>query len=53
MLDLAYELANVIDDARAHGMASIDLAALDRLLHRHNEMLRRDLLNQEPHPCRT
>lgn len=45
-LDLAHELARVIDDARAHGCQSIDLVALDRLLHRHNEMLRRDLLRE-------
>ena len=45
-LDLAHELARVIDDARAHGCQSLDLVALDRLLHRHSESLRRDLLRQ-------
>ena len=44
MTSLSYELAQVVDDARAHGMQSIDLAALERLLHRHREAERRDLL---------
>jgi hypothetical protein len=45
-LNLAAELARLIDDARAHGCQSLDLVALDRLLHRHSEALRRDLLRQ-------
>ena len=43
-LTLAAELASLVDDARAHGCKSLDLVALDRLLHRHSESLRRDLL---------
>jgi hypothetical protein len=43
-IDLNYELARVVADARAHGLKSIDLAALERLLGRHNESMRRDLL---------
>jgi hypothetical protein len=45
-LDLGYELARVIADARGHGCTSIDLVALDRLMQRHNEALRRHLLAQ-------
>jgi hypothetical protein len=43
-IDLNYELSRVVADARAHGLKSIDLAALERLLGRHNESMRRDLL---------
>jgi hypothetical protein len=46
-LNLADELDRVVADARAHGLTSIDLAALERLLHRHSEMLRRDLLRRD------
>jgi hypothetical protein len=45
-LNLAAELARLIDDARAHGCKSLDLVALDRLLHRHSESLRRDLVDR-------
>jgi hypothetical protein len=44
VIDIAYELARIVDDARAHGLQSLDLVSLDRLLHRHREALRRDLL---------
>ena len=42
---LHMELARLVDDARRHGMASIDCAALERLLHKHHEPLRVDLLS--------
>jgi hypothetical protein len=45
VIDIAYELARICDDARAHGQTMLDIAAIDRLLHRHNEALRRDLLS--------
>ena len=49
-LDLNYELSRIVADARSHGLRSIDLAALERLLGRHNESLRRDLLRMEVYP---
>ena len=45
-LNLAAELTRLVDDARAHGCKSLDLVALDRLLHRHSEALRRDLVDR-------
>ena len=43
-MNLAQELDLLVADARSHGLSQIDLAALERLLHRHSESLRRDLL---------
>ena len=42
---LHLELAQLVDEARAAGMRSIDCHALERLLHRHDEHLRPDLLS--------
>ena len=50
MIDLASELARIVADARAHGLTTIDLATLERLLHRRNEILRRDLLRVDVWP---
>lgn len=49
-LSLEYELARIVADARAHGLATIDLAALERLLGRHREALRRDLTRMDVYP---
>ena len=44
-MNLAEELARVVADARAHGLVSLDLATLERLLHRDRALrMRRDLL---------
>ena len=48
MIDIGNELARIVADARAHGQTMVDLATLERLLHRRHEHLRRDLL-AEPH----
>lgn len=34
MIDVGAELDRIVSDARAHGLTSIDLATLERLLHR-------------------
>lgn len=45
MIDIGNELARIVADARAHGQTMVDLATLERLLHRRRtEALRRDLL---------
>ncbi len=44
MFDLHDELTRIVADARAHGLRSLDLAALERLLGRHHESQRRDLM---------
>ncbi len=50
MIDITAELARLVADARSHGLASIDLLSLERLLvradaqRRHLEQRRRDLL---------
>jgi hypothetical protein len=44
-VNLAVELARVEADARAYGLVSIDLATLERLLHRDRAFrMQRDLL---------
>lgn len=43
-LPLAIELGRAIDEARAAGGTFVDCVTLERLLHRHSEHTRRDLL---------
>jgi hypothetical protein len=52
-MTLHIELARLVDDARRHGLASIDCAALERLVHRHHEHVRPDLLSGDQllHPA--
>ncbi len=50
MIDITAELARLVADARGHGLTSIDLLSLERLLvradaqRRHLEQRRRDLM---------
>ena len=50
MIDITAELARLVADARGHGLTSIDLLSLERLLvradaqRRHIEQRRRDLM---------
>ncbi len=50
MIDITAELARLVADARGHGLKSIDLLSLERLLvradaqRRHLEQRRRDLM---------
>ena len=50
MIDITSELARLVADARGHGLKSIDLLSLERLLvraddqRRHLEQRRRDLM---------
>lgn len=41
MLDITTELARIVADARAHGLSSIDLLSLERLLVRADSERRR------------
>ena len=43
-MNITYELRRLIADARAHGLTSLDLASLERLVFRAEEHARRDLL---------
>ena len=45
-MNVTYELRRLIADARAHGLTSLDLASLERLVFRAEEHQRRDLLRQ-------
>jgi hypothetical protein len=45
MTDLAARLTHVVHQARAAGMASLDLWTLEALLHEHHQ--RRDLLRRD------
>lgn len=41
MIDITAELARIVADARAHGLQSIDLLSLERLLVRADDQRRR------------
>jgi hypothetical protein len=45
-VNVTYELRRLIADARAHGLTSLDLASLERLVFRAEEHARRDLVDR-------
>lgn len=45
-MNVTYELRRLIADARAHGLTSLDLASLERLVFRAEEHQRHDLLRK-------
>jgi hypothetical protein len=44
-MNLAAELARIVADARAAGLTSIDLATLERLLHRERQLRARRMID--------
>ena len=47
-MNLAAELQRLVTDARAHGCTTIDLAAIERLLHRWAELQRMVVYGLDP-----
>jgi hypothetical protein len=45
-VNVTVELRQLIADARAHGLKSLDIASLERLVFRSEEHARRDLLRK-------